>query len=115
MGEHIENHEYFKLYFNYKRANKIKTWLSMAGLIITLCNYQYHMTLILYKNSYYKHSQSVRNDFEETVNAYNEEVRWIVLGLSFGAIFFLSTWNKIKVDWTNNFYNKLLKKEVISD
>jgi c-di-AMP phosphodiesterase-like protein len=38
-----------------------------------------------------------------------------VAGLSFAAVFFLAAYNKIKVEWTNDFYNKLLRKEVISD
>ena len=53
--------------------------------------------------------------FDKNYSGYNHEVRLICVFLSIGAVIALAMWNKIKVDWTNNFYNKLLRKEVVSD
>ena len=54
LEENVESEEYFKLYYSFKRSNRIKTWLSMAGLVITLINYEVHMNDLLthydYKN-----------------------------------------------------------------
>jgi hypothetical protein len=89
----------------------------MAGLVITLINYEVHMNDLLthydYKN--FGETQIEEFHFSKTYAGHNHEVRLIVTGLSLAAVFFLATYNKIKVDWTNNFYNKLLRKEVISD
>jgi hypothetical protein len=52
---------------------------------------------------------------DKNYSGFNHESRVLVAILSSGALIALCAWNKIKVDWTNNFYNKLLRKEVVSD
>ena len=42
---------------------------------------------------------------------YNPYARWLGLGLTILALLFLTLKNIAKVNWTNEFFNKLLKKE----
>jgi len=46
---------------------------------------------------------------------YQKVARWVLLGLTFITLVLISYKNYLKVIWTNKFFNKLLRKEQISD
>ena len=117
LNENIENEDYYNKYNEYKWANLMKTIFSMLALFLTICNYQYDLTVnhadYLYKEIF--PGDSSRFEWLKLYANYNNTVRWIVLILTYSALYFLIRKNLVKRDWTNKYFNKILMKEKISD
>ena len=87
----------------------------MLSLGITVLNYEYDLTINHADYLYKEVTWAKRHIFKEQklYANYNDTVRWIALILTYISLFFLIQKNRIKCNWTNQYFNKLLRKEKI--